>query len=94
MRRGFQAEDASFGKDLALMFDKKEVEYCQERKVHQYTGIISRLKRWEVLRWSFQFVMVLTYWILFKLICPTLINPQKSEKLSQKYPIILQFLSL
>lgn len=87
----FQVEDASFGKDLALMFDRKEVKYYQEPNVHQYTGIMSRVKRWGVLKWSFQFVMVVTYWILFKLICPTLINPQKSENRQKNIHVFYSF---
>ena len=87
----FQVEDASFGKDLALMFDRKKVKYCQKRKVDQYTGIISRLKRWGVLKWSFQFVMVLMYWILFKIICPKLIKPQKPGNLYKNMHVFYSY---
>lgn len=78
----FQLEDSSLEKDLSSMLDKAAIRYYQnqsrvQHKIYLKSYVIN------VLKWLIRFFAEMGYSILFKLICPRWVKPQKPEA-SQK----------
>ena len=75
----FQVDDAALAKDLSLMFDRKGTNYFQEDRINRHTGTIYKIKQWRILKHARDFIIFLTYWIIFKIICPKFIIPKRFE---------------
>ena len=74
----FQLEDSSLEKDLTLMLDRAEIKYYQgPRKVHHAEPL--RIYALKAYKWLFSFAAHMIYSVLFRLICPEWVKPQKSQ---------------